>query len=131
MAIVTKIARAHADTHTIMYAPQVPGLLAGEDLPPVSACKIDVATGKVMLAADGDDFAGFNLDDKKAGEPVTLYSVGATFQYTAPAGLTPGAKLYLAAAANKGLLDTVPPTAGVRPVAQAVDNKHIRIVAAI
>lgn len=131
MSIVTKIDRAHADTHSIMYAPQIPGLVAGEDLPPASMCKIDATTGKVMLAADGDDFAGMNLDDKKAGEPVTLYGVGATYQYTAPGGLTPGQKLYLAAAADKGKLNNAVVTAGVRPVAQAVDGKHIRIVAAI
>lgn len=129
MAIVTKSARAHADTHTIMYAPQIPGLIAGEDLPIVSACKIDGTTGKVMLAADGDDFAGFNLDDKLAGEPVTLYQNGATFQYT-DSGLTPGAKLYIAATANKGKLDSANPSSAL-PVAQAVDTKHIRVVRGI
>lgn len=131
MSIVAKIPRASADTHTIMYAPQIPGLLAGESLPPVSACKIDATTGRVMLAADGDDFAGFNLDDKQAGEPVTLYSVGATFQYTTAGTLTPGQKLYIAATANKGLLDNTAPTANVRPVARAVDGKHIQVIAAI
>lgn len=129
MSIVTKNARAHMDANHAMYYPKISGLIAGEDLPLVSAVKIGT-DGKVYLAADGDDFAGFTLDDKKAGEPATIHGIGSIFQYTA-GGLTPGQKLYLPAAANKGLLDNAVVTAGVRPVAQAISAKLIRIVAAI
>lgn len=129
MSIVTKAARAHMDANHAMYYPKVSGLIAGEDLPAVSACKLGT-DGKVYLAADGDDLLGFNVDDKKAGEPVTTHGVGCVFQYTT-GGLTPNQKLYIAATANKGLLDNAAPTAGVRPVAQAISAKLIRIVAAI
>lgn len=125
MPVIAKKAAAHADTHTIMYAPQIPGLIAGADLGPATACRID-ANGLVYpCAAAGDVFAGFNLDDKRSGEPVTLYSAGSTFEYGD--GLTPNAQLWLAAG---GAL-TTDAAAGVRPVARVVDPKHIQVTALI
>lgn len=126
MAIVTKSSKVSMDGNTIMYLPSIPAI-AAEALPAGSFCKLD-NTGKAVLAADGDNFAGVNLEAKEIGEPVTLYAAGAVLYY-ADSGLTPDSLLYIAASANKGKLDTSAPTPGTSvAVAHVLDANHIRVI---
>jgi hypothetical protein len=69
---------------------------------------------------------GFTPRAAAAGEPVTLYGVGARFGY-ADSGLTPGAPLYLGTTA--GRLDTAATTGGTVPTATALNATDILVVA--
>jgi hypothetical protein len=120
------------DASTGQFAPQISGLLAGEDLAVAAPCFIHT-DGKVYecdaSAADAEArLAGFTPRAVKSGQPVTLFGAGARFHY-ADSGLTPGAILYIAATA--GRLDTAATPGDYAGVAQAISATDIRIVANI
>lgn len=129
MALVTKDPNASIDASTAMYAPQITGLMAGEDLEAAAPCYIKAADGKVYMsvgsaADEAAGFAGFTARAARAGQPVTLFSAGARFHY-APASLTPGATLYIAA--TPGQLDTAPTTGDEVGVARALTPSDIQV----
>lgn len=129
MALVTRDAAASMDVSTGMFAPQISGnLIAGEDLDAVSPCYIKNSDGKVYMsngtaANEAAGFDGFVPRAAKAGQPVTLFGVGARFRYAS--GLTPGAKLYIGATA--GRLDTAATTGDAVGVARAINATDIRV----
>jgi hypothetical protein len=94
-----------------MYAPQLSGLLAGENLDVVAPCYLKSADGKLYmcdatLADEKAECVGFTPRAVISGQPVTLYGLGTRFRYGS--GLTPGDYFYLATTA--GRLDTVAQT---------------------
>lgn len=133
MALVARDdANASLDASTGMFAAQITGLFAGEDLDPAAPCWIDDDDGRVYMsngtaAGEAAGFVGFTPRAAQAGQPVTLFSVGARFHYSA-AGLTPGQKLYIAATA--GRLDDAPTTGGQFAVARAIDPSDIQCIRA-
>lgn len=128
MAEVTKVSTASMDASTGMVAPQITGLIAGEDLGVAAPCyiKSDGLVYQCSGAAENAaaDVAGFTPRACKAGEPITLYGLGARFRYST--GLTPGARLYLGATA--GSLDTAPTTGDAYGVARAVTAQDIVVI---
>lgn len=128
MALVTRDSRASMDASTGMLAPQITGLIAGEDLDPAAPCYIKASDGKVYMsngaaANEAAGFAGFTPRDVKAGEPVTLFSLGTIFRYAS--GLTPGAKLFIAQTA--GRLDTAATVGDAVGVARAITAELIQV----
>jgi hypothetical protein len=116
------------DTTTGQLAPQIPGLVAGEDLDPVAPCYIG-ANFKVFMsngaaANEAASFDGFTPKEYKTGEPVTLFGVGTRFKY-ADGTLTPGT-LYIGA--TKGRLDTAATTGDTKGVARVIDASDIRVI---
>jgi hypothetical protein len=132
MALVTRSASASPDTGSLMRAPQIAGdLYAGEALDPAAPCRIHT-DGLVYMTNGTANNANANCDGFTAravavGQPVTLYGVGARFQYGS--GLTPGARYY--AAATAGRLDTAATTGGLEPIAVAVNATDIIVLATI
>lgn len=131
MAVVTRDSNASLDASTGMFAPQTPDLIAGEDLDPVAPCYI-AADGLVYMsdgsAADAEaGFDGFTARAVSSGQPVTLFGIGTRFRYAA-SGLTPGAKLYIAA--TPGALDTAATVGDAGGVAKAINETDIRVIRA-
>jgi len=131
MALATRRTAPSLDASTGMYAGQITGLIAGEALDACAACYIKGADGKVYQSngTSSNEAAGFDGMSPRAaaaGEPVTLYHIGARFGYGS--ALTPGALLYVAATA--GRLDTAATTGGDTPVARCVDATDIEIIVA-
>jgi hypothetical protein len=131
MALVARDSQASMDTSQIIFAPQISGLLAGENLDPVAPCYVKAADGKVYMsngtaANEAAKFDGFTPRAVVAGRPVTLFGVGARARYATTGVLTPGANLYIGATA--GRLDTVATVGGTVPVARAIDDTDIRVL---
>jgi hypothetical protein len=89
-------------------AHRISGLLAGMAINQYDACYIDATTGKVFASQDTGASAaqaqvhGYSAGKSLAGQAITLmHSV--EVGYTAAAGLTPGAKVYLSASVAGGL----------------------------
>jgi hypothetical protein len=131
MALLTIATDASADASTLMFAPQVTGLIAGEDLL-VGPCYIKSADGKVYMSNgtalnEAAEFVGFNVrSNVKAGQPVTLYGLGTRLRYAT--GMTPGDILYIGATA--GRLDTAATTGDTAAggTAQVITSTDIRII---
>ena len=128
MALITRASTASIDASTAMFAPQITGKIAGEDIDAAAPCYIAAADGKAYMcdatAADAKAvLAGFSPRAAKAGEPITLFAAGARFSYGS--GLTPGAKLYIGA--TKGRLDGAATTGDAVGVAQVIDTTDIRV----
>lgn len=128
MAEVTKVPQASVDTSTGMMAAQVTGLRAGEALGAAAPCYIH-SNGMVYQcvgAAEGPaaDFAGMTPRACTAGEPITLYGLGARFRYGT--GLTPGARLYIGATA--GTLDTEPTVGDPHGIARVITPQDIVVI---
>lgn len=129
MALVTRVSSASVDASTGMLAPQITGLIAGEDLDPAAPCYIKAADGKVYMsngtaADEAAKIDGFNpRKNVKAGQPVTLLGKGARFRYGT--ALTPGARYYIGATA--GRLDTAATTGDAVGVAAAINATDIRV----
>jgi hypothetical protein len=124
MALVTKT-NVGLDLSTAQIAPQITGLIAGEDLAANDFCRIHT-DGKVYrsnaTAADLQArFHGVSGRDYKAGEPVTLFGPGTRLQYST--GLVVGTRLFLGATA--GRLDTAATTGDAIGVAFVVSEKDI------
>lgn len=106
---------------------QIAGLLAGEALAAGDACyiksdgKVWRSIGTAVNAAAKVD--GYAAEACAAGEAVTIF-YDVTFRYGA--GLTPGARYYVGAAA--GALADAATTGGTAPVAFAVDATRIRVL---
>lgn len=129
MSLVTRASTASMDASTGMFAPQITGLTAGEDLAVVAPCYIKSSDGKVYMtdataANEAAEVAGFTPRAVKAGQPVTLFGAGARFSYGT--GLTPGDILY--AAATAGRLDTAPTTGDAMGVAMVLTATDIVII---
>lgn len=128
MASVTRDARASMDTSTAMYAPQISGLIAGEDIALGAPCYIKASDGKlynatgaaVNAAAKIDGFSGRNA---KAGQALTIYGKGTRFRWGS--ALTPAQDLFLDAVA--GGLNTVATTGGLVAIARAINDTDIRV----
>lgn len=130
MALVTRDPNGcYMDGSTGMFAAQITGCIAGENINAVSPCYVKAADGKAYnsngtAANEAAKFDGFCPRGAVAGQAVTLFSLGARFHYTAAGGLTPGADLFVAATA--GGLDTAATIGGVRAIARAIDDTDIR-----
>ncbi len=131
MADVTRSASASMDASTGMFAVQITGLIAGEDLDLVSACYIKTSDGKVYMA-DGSaadelaEFVGMTPRAAKSGQAITLYSLGARFRYGT--SLSPGAKLYLSATTG-GIADAAS-LGGTLPLGVVLNSTDILITTA-
>lgn len=128
MALVT-ISNASLDTSTGQFAPQVPGLFAGEDILLAAPCYIKSSDGKLYMsngtaANEAAEVVGFAGRHAHAGEPVTLFGIGTRFRYGS--GLTPGDIYYLGATA--GRLDTAPTTGDAFGYAAAVSSTDIIVI---
>jgi hypothetical protein len=129
MALVTKSAQASMDASTGMFAPQITGLIAGENIDVAAPCYIKSSDGKLYMsngtaANEAAEIVGFAPRAAKAGEPLTLFGGGARFHYGS--GLTPGDKLYIGATA--GRLDTAATTGDALGVAQVLTATDIRVI---
>jgi len=128
---ITRVASASIDISTAMFAPQISGLVAGEDLDAVAPCYIKPGDGKVWEAngsADNDaaEVVGFTARAVDAGEPVTLFGAGARFKFGS--GLTIGAIYFLST--NKGELQTTASTGDSTGVAKAITATDIVVIRA-
>lgn len=129
MALVTRSTDADIDMTSALYAPQLPGLIAGEALDAAAPCHISATDGKVYMsnatAADADaEVDGVNPVAALAGQPVTLFGASARFFYS-DGNLTPGATYYLAA--TDGRLDDAATTGDAVGIAKAVDAYVLRV----
>lgn len=129
MALVTRDAAASMDASTGMFAPQITGLIAGEDIDAAAPCYIKAADGKAYMsngtaANEAAKIDGFNpRGSVKTGQPVTLVGKGARFRYGS--ALTPGARYFIGATA--GRLDTAATTGDAVGVAAAINATDIRV----
>jgi hypothetical protein len=131
MALLTRATDASLDTSTGMYAQQLTGLLAGEDLDLAAPCYIKAADGLVYMcnataATEPAKCYGFTPRAVKSGQPVTLFGVGSRFKYGS--GLTPGAQYFVGATA--GRLDTAATVGDAVGVAFAIDTTDIMVIRA-
>jgi hypothetical protein len=129
MALLTKHASASVDASTTMFAEQLSGLVAGEDIAILDACYVK-SDGKVWRSNGTADnaaakFDGIAAQAASAGQGVTLFGRGTRARYS-NGGLTPAALYYVAATA--GRLDTAATTGGLVPIAKAISANDIRIV---
>lgn len=125
MSLVTR-SNASIDASTAMYAPQLTGLEAGEDLDVAAPCYIKSSDGKVYMcngtsANEAAEFAGFTPRAVKSGQPVTLFGLGARFRYGS--SLTPGDVFYMGATA--GRLDTAATTGDSLGLAMAISSTDV------
>lgn len=129
MSLITRASTASMDASTGMYAPQITGLYAGEDLSVAAPCYIKSSDGKVYMsngtsANEAAEFAGFTPRAVKSGQPVTLFGIGARFNYGS--SLTPGDVYYIGATA--GRLDTAATTGDTMGTAMAVTSTDIVVI---
>lgn len=133
MALVTAAATVGPDASTTELAPQITGLIAGEDLLAVAPCYIKTSDGKVYqsngtAATEPAEFAGVTPRAVKSGQPVTLFSLGACFRLSAFSGQA-GDKLFIAATA--GRWDTAATTGDAVGTARILDTERIQIIRVI
>lgn len=121
MAAITKAPFASLDANTGKIATFIAGLIAGEDLDPVSPCYISDDDGMVYMAEAADGFHGVNAVATVEGRPVTLFGQGARFSLSDGA-LTPGTVAGVSPSVAGGWVDN--PSV---PVALAVSNRDIII----
>lgn len=130
MADINRSINASVDGSTAMVAPQISGLLAGEDLSAGAPCYI-ASDGSIKLcnATAADEkavLAGFATRTAKAGQAVTLVGAGARFRYVEVGdALTPGQILYLSG--TPGELSDDATTGDMLGVAQAITPTDIRV----
>ncbi len=132
MALLTRAADASVDASTAMFAPQVAGLVAGEDIDACAPCYVKAADGKVYMtngtaANAAAKVDGWSAQAAKAGQGVTLLGPGMRIRYGS--GLTIAALYY--AAATAGRLDTAQTTGGQLPIAKAISATDIVLVALV
>jgi hypothetical protein len=130
MALITRSSSAGGDTTHLIKVPQIAGdVYAGEALDACAPCYIKASDGLVYMsngtaANEAAKFDGFTARAVAAGQPVTLYGIGARFGYGS--GLTPGANYYIGATA--GRLDSAATTGGTVAVARAINATDIRVL---
>lgn len=127
MATITRVSPS-PDASTAMFARNVSGLLAGEDLTVGQACYIK-SDGKAWKANGTSAnaaavFVGLAAKTTVAGQPVTLLGANSRWKYGS--GLTPGARYYVSATA--GSLDDAATTGGTVAVAIAIDTTDIMVI---
>jgi hypothetical protein len=128
MAVISKSGTPSLTTLTPCPAHYIAGdLVAGEALGACDPCYIKNSDGKVYKSngtavAEAAEVHGWTTHAVAVGKQVTLVR-DVIFGYGS--GLTPGAKLFVAATA--GALDTVATTGGTKPVAVAVNDKEIEV----
>lgn len=138
MAQIARATDASLDASTGMLAPQIPDLLAGENIEAVAACHIK-ADGRVYMSSgaqagaaptagetEAARFVGFSAKAARAGRPVTMFNAGARFRY-ATGGLTPNRKYFIDTA--KGRLNDAATTLGTTAIAMAVNASDVVVVA--
>ena len=130
--VATRATGPDMDTSTGMYAPQITGLIAGEDLLACAPCYIKGSDGKIYqsngtAATAAADVVGFSVEARKAGQACTLRALGTRLGYCDAGTLTPGAKYFLAATA--GRLDTAATTGGTVAIARAVTDTDLIVLA--
>lgn len=114
-----------------MYASQITGPFAGEDLDACAPCYIKASDGLVFMsngtAADAAAACdGFSVQAHKKDEPVVLHGVGTRLGY-GDGTLTANALLYVGA--TKGRLADAATTGGLVAVAKVVGKtQDIRII---
>lgn len=128
MSLLTRSTNAGPDPVSLLYCPQIPDLIAGEDLDVAAPCYIKSSDGKVYMSNatavnEAAEFAGFTARAAKSGQPVTLVGLGARFQYGS--SLTPGSVYYIGATA--GRLDTAQTVGDTEGVAVAITSTDIMI----
>ena len=132
MALLTRASTASVDASTAMFAAQVAGLVAGENIDACAPCYIKAADGKVYMsngtaANAAAKVDGFSAQSCKAGSGVTLLGPGLRMSYGT--GLTIAALYYVAATA--GRLDTAATTGGLTAVAKAISATDIVVIALV
>lgn len=128
MASVTKDPNASVDVSTAMFAAQITGLIAGENIAVCAPCYIKAADGKVYqsngtAANEAAKFDGFAPRAALAGQPITLYGIGTRMRYGN--GLVIGADYFVDTVAG-GLSDAAT-TGGTTAIARAIDTTDIRV----
>lgn len=129
MALITRATTVSMDASTGMFAPQITGLIAGEDLLAGAPVYIKTADGLVYMsngtaANEAAEIIGFTPRAVKSGQPVTPFGKGARFNYST--GLSPGDKYYIGTTA--GRLDTAATPGDALGVAQAITSTDIRVI---
>lgn len=130
MATITRSASASGDAGSMMKAPDISDVMAGEALAAGAPCYIKAADGLVYqsngtAANEAAKIDGFAVRAVSIGQPVTLFGIGLRIgRYST--GMTPGQNLYLSATA--GALDTAATTGGVNVIARAINATDIRVV---
>ena len=129
MALITRSSDAGIDTSTAQFAPQITGLIAGEDLDVAAPCYIKSTDGKVYMsngtsANEAAEVIGFTPRAVASGQPVTIFGKGTRFHYGT--SLTPGNVLYIGATA--GRLDASATTGDDVGVAQVITSTDIRVI---
>lgn len=131
MALLTRIASAGGDTTHLIKVPQISGdEYAGADLDVCAVCYKKASDGlwymsngtAVNEAARG---FGFTARAVKAGNPVTIYRLGARLGYGS--GMTIGTLLFVAA--TDGRLDTAATTGGLVAIAEVITPTDIQVIA--
>ena len=136
MALVNRDASPSIDASTAMYAAQITGKLAGQNLDAGAAVYIKASDGKVYMAngaqagaaptaaeQEAATFIGIVPRAALAGQPVTVFSLGCRLRYGA--GLAAGDQLYVAATA--GPFDDAASALGTVVVARVIDDTDIMI----
>jgi hypothetical protein len=129
MALQAIDPNAGVDASTAAVAPQISGLVAGEQLFAGAIVQIKAADGKVYLAngtaADSNaKIAGVVPRAAAIGQPVTIYGVGARFRYSS--GLTPNAILFLGTTAGRA--DTAATTGDAVGVLRVINDTDVQVI---
>lgn len=127
--LVVKSANASFDASTGMVAPQVSQKVLGADCPgPLVPLRMAsdgmLYPASAAVANANARIFGWSTRKGRAGEPETVYGVGAVGKY-ADETLTPGAIYYLGE--TVGTLSSIATTGDAVGCAQAIDASNIRI----
>ena len=128
MASVTRDPNASIDASTAMFAAQITGLIAGENLSACAPCYVKAADGKVYQSNgtavnEAAKFDGFAARTALLGQPITLYGIGLRMRFGN--GLTPGADYFVDSVA--GGLSDVATIGGLVSIARAIDTTDVRV----
>lgn len=104
MAVITTALDASIDASTAMFAPQITGLLAGEDLALCGPCYLKSSDGLVYKSNgtalnEAAEFIGISPRGARLGEAVTIYGQGTRFRVSGGT-LVPGDFYFVAATAG-------------------------------
>ena len=132
MALITVASDVSPDMNSLTHSPYVSGLFAGETLPVASPCYIKATDGLVYNSgshicaiANTPDYAGFTVDAVVTGGPVTLFKMGARFNYAS--SMTSGCVLWISGSPAGKLSDAKLASADT-PVAMAVSSTDIVVI---
>jgi hypothetical protein len=130
MAAIARPADAGMDATTAMFAPQITGLVLGENVAQNDPLYIKASDGKVYKAsgaavAEAANFIGAAPRAGLAGQPITIFGIGARFRIAAAGTMTPGAKVFLGGVA--GGYDTAAQTGDATGIGRAVTDTDMVI----